>query len=265
MPMVIMTYFNITYGLLEGIRGHAGHDLMPVHSHVIGPGILQSCLYIDCIFGSFKNIGCLLDWFASQLHHHGKVKLQALKTDLQKNLNVSLHVPWNSLMGTGKRTCLEADSATYIVLMQGEVVCGQHTDPQAWSQSGVQEITNQVLILVKTQTNTEFRFQTLTKSQVTQTKQGGTVQKTIRLHLNVLTTLPEALGQHGDDIFVVVEQLLHKLAVTSLCLLVFDLTSRMKETEDTAKCMFDKIATNGSFNSLNMLPAMLTNWLITAF
>lgn len=45
-------------------------------------------------------------------------------------------------------------------------------------------------------------------------------------HLDVSPTLPEALGQHGDHVFVVVQQLLHQLAETRLHVLLFDLQQR---------------------------------------
>ena len=44
--------------------------------------------------------------------------------------------------GTDKQT-----PATYVVLMEGEVVGGQHSDAQAGAQSGVQEAPNDGLVL----------------------------------------------------------------------------------------------------------------------
>lgn len=42
-------------------------------------------------------------------------------------------------------------------------------------------------------------------------------------HLQVSATLLEALGQHGDHIFVVVQQLLHQFTETRLLVLILDL------------------------------------------
>lgn len=47
-------------------------------------------------------------------------------------------------------------------------------------------------------------------------------------HLQVSATLLEALGQHGDHVFVVVQQLLHQFTVTRLLVLLLDL---QKETD----------------------------------
>lgn len=46
-------------------------------------------------------------------------------------------------------------------------------------------------------------------------------------HLQVSATLLEALSQHGDHVFVVVQQLLHQFTVTRLLVLLLDL---QKET-----------------------------------
>lgn len=42
-------------------------------------------------------------------------------------------------------------------------------------------------------------------------------------HLDVPATLPEALSQHGDHIFMVVQQLLHQFTETGLNVLILDL------------------------------------------
>lgn len=42
-------------------------------------------------------------------------------------------------------------------------------------------------------------------------------------HLDVPATLPEALSQHGDHVFVVVQQLLHQFTETGLDILILDL------------------------------------------
>lgn len=46
------------------------------------------------------------------------------------------------------------------------------------------------------------------------------------LYLDVFATLPEALGQHGDHVFVVVQKLLHQFTETCLDVLVFNLENR---------------------------------------
>lgn len=47
-------------------------------------------------------------------------------------------------------------------------------------------------------------------------------------HLQVPATLLEALSQHGDHVFVVVQQLLHQFTETCLLVLILDL---QKETD----------------------------------
>lgn len=42
-------------------------------------------------------------------------------------------------------------------------------------------------------------------------------------HLQVSATLLEALSQHGDHVFVVVQQLLHQFTETRLLILILDL------------------------------------------
>lgn len=73
-----------------------------------------------------------------------------------------------------------------IVFMEGEMVCGQHSDSQTGAQCCIQEVAEDHLIL------------------------------------DMSATLPEALGQHGDHIFVVVQQLLHQLTETTLHFLILD-------------------------------------------
>ena len=53
--------------------------------------------------------------------------------------------------GTDKQT-----PATYVVLMEGQVVGGQHPDAQAGAQSGVQEAPHDGLVLWVTHTGSSY-------------------------------------------------------------------------------------------------------------
>lgn len=52
-------------------------------------------------------------------------------------------------------------------------------------------------------------------------------------YLDVSATLPEALGQHGDHVFVVVQQLLHQFTETSLRFLILDLSKHTNVSTNT--------------------------------
>lgn len=71
--------------------------------------------------------------------------------------------------------------------MKSKMVRGQHSDSQTRAERCIQEVADD------------------------------------RLILDVSATLPEALSQHGDHILMVIQQLPHEFAETSLHVLIFDL------------------------------------------
>lgn len=137
---------------------------------------------------------------------------------------------------------------TYIIFVEGEVVRGQHPDPQTRAERCVQEAADDCLVLGRVK-NIRWKQQ-LPKANQSLLSAENELKGLCRInicpssgytlvllnvlrvletrgssHLHVPATLPEALGEHGDHVFVVVQQLLHQLTETSLHVLVFDLST----------------------------------------
>lgn len=136
---------------------------------------------------------------------------------------------------------------TYIIFVEGEVVRGQHPDPQTRAERCVQEAADDCLVLRRVKnirwkqqlpkanqslSSAENELKGLCRFNICPSSGYTLALDVLRVletwgcsHLDVPATLPEALGEHGDHVFVVVQQLLHQLTETSLHVLVFDLST----------------------------------------
>lgn len=76
-------------------------------------------------------------------------------------------------------------------------------------------------------------------------------------YMNMFATLPKSFREHGDHVFMIIEELLNEFAVASFCFLVFNLEDKEQmvpfknrtETRNTRNVIQQSNKTEGSHPS----------------